>query len=314
MTLALATLTSDGIILTADSRQTYRNNVGMVRIGSDNATKLFKLTQHVGVAIAGKAFLSDSNGNLKNVGHFIEEFRTAGLPSTASTKEIAQLLIDYLTKLFVDKELESLKARIATVINSQGGSGLTFKPSDGNIQGYSFVDQTGQIKDDAGSFDTIDLIVAGVDQDKIGRSYRASVPKGILNESDTQECGAMWIGQGDVLARIVLGYDPIAANLDFVKAASNAAPAQINEELSKLRYIVNWGTMTLQDAIDFNVLITRTTESIQRFSDGTVLAPGGVTGVGGEIGVAAVLLDQGFTWIRKKQLTIEGIGAAALQL
>jgi hypothetical protein len=35
----------------------------------------------------------------------------------------------------------------------------------------------------------------------------------------------------------------------------------------------------LQDAIDFNILITRATESIQRFSDGTVFAPGGITGL-----------------------------------
>ena len=71
MTLALNTLTSNGMILTADSRQTYRNSAGMVRIGSDSTTKIFKVTDMVGVAIAGKAFVPDPNGKLKNVGYFI---------------------------------------------------------------------------------------------------------------------------------------------------------------------------------------------------------------------------------------------------
>jgi hypothetical protein len=33
----------EGIVLAADSRQTYRNNVGASRIGSDSATKIFVL-------------------------------------------------------------------------------------------------------------------------------------------------------------------------------------------------------------------------------------------------------------------------------
>ena len=78
MTLAIATITSSGIVLSADSRQTYRNNAGVMRIGSDTATKLFQLTERCGVAISGKAFLIEQNqeaGLIKDTGYFINKFK-----------------------------------------------------------------------------------------------------------------------------------------------------------------------------------------------------------------------------------------------
>src|SRR5713101_4190933 len=102
MTLALTTLTPTGIILTADSRQTYRSTAGMFRIGSDNVIKMFKLTNTVGTTIAGRAFLPDANGNTKNVGYFIEQFKTSDLDGL-STKEVAERLNTYLSALFVLK-------------------------------------------------------------------------------------------------------------------------------------------------------------------------------------------------------------------
>ena len=56
MSLAINTTTPEGIVLTADSRQSYRNRKGMARIGSDNASKLFQLNKRVGVAVTGLAF------------------------------------------------------------------------------------------------------------------------------------------------------------------------------------------------------------------------------------------------------------------
>ena len=65
--------------------------------------------------------------------------------------------------------------------------------------------------------------------------------------------------------------------------------------------------MTLQDAIDFCALVTKTTESIQRFSDGTFLNPGGITGVGGEVDIALITPEKGFVWIKKKNLHCEDV-------
>jgi hypothetical protein len=252
-------------------------------------------------------FIADAGGNPKNVGYFIEEFKNQEIDPTLSVKEIAQRVNGYLAGLFVAKELDILKARITDSVAQQGGTQLEFKPSVGNIQPFSFRDQTGQTKEEQWFFETVELTVAGIDQDKVGRAYNVFVPTGITCETDTLKCGALWIGQGDVVARIMKGYDPIGGgNLSFVKEALSRDPVQVQAELAKLEYIVNWGTMTLQDAVDFNILITRTTESIQRFSDGTILNPGGITGVGGGISVAAILPEAGFTWIKKRQLSAEG--------
>ena len=115
----------------------------------------------------------------------------------------------------------------------------------------------------------------------------------------------MWIGQTDVLVRIIKGFAPEIGALDFVKEATTKDKPVIEKQLNQLEYLINWGTMTLQDAIDFGILITRTTESIQRFSDGTFLSPGGITGVGGDIDIAVITPEKGFVWLNKKQLTAE---------
>jgi len=147
--------------------------------------------------------------------------------------------------------------------------------------------------------------VAGIDDDLIGRAYSVYIPKGVLLEKDTKTGGVMWIGQTDVLVRIVKGFALEIVNLDFMKEATTKNKPAVEKQLNQLEYLINWGTMTLQDAVDFGVLITRTTESIQRFSDGTFLSPGGITGVGGDIDVAVITPEKGFIWLKKKQLIAE---------
>jgi hypothetical protein len=98
MTLSLACLTSSGIVLSTDSRQTYRNKANMTRIGTDSALKLFQITHAIGVVIAGKAFFPDSNGVFKNTGWHIEEFKKTDLPTNGSSREVAVALNNYLSK------------------------------------------------------------------------------------------------------------------------------------------------------------------------------------------------------------------------
>ncbi len=105
-----------------------------------------------------------------------------------------------------------------------------------------------------------------------------------------------------MLGRIIKGYAPEIERLDFVNEALAKDTNSVVTQLNKIEYIINWGTITLQDAIDFCILMTRTTESIQRFSDGTILSPGGIPGVGGEIDIAIITPENGFTWLKKKKL------------
>lgn len=305
MTLVISTITSSGIVLTADSRQTYKNNAGAIRIGSDSVMKLFKLTEFSGVAISGKAFLNEEGQPVKDVGYFINKFKKSEDLKDLSVKEIAVKLNKYLSDLFVKKEKDNLKKLIETEVNKLGGTNLSFPSTDDNLVPYSYKDKDGKVGTFTGWIDTINIIVAGMDKDKVGRAYSVFVPKGIGAERDTKQCGALWVGQTDVLSRIVKGYAPEIESLNFVKEALTKDNSSTTEQLSKMEYLINWGTITLQDAIDFCVLMTRTTESIQRFSDGTILTPGGIAGVGGEIDIAVITPEKGFTWLKRKKLKAE---------
>lgn len=64
--------------------------------------------------------------------------------------------------------------------------------------------------------------------------------------------------------------------------------------------------MTLQDAVDFCVLMIQTTSAIQRFSDGIIADPGDMPGVGGPVDVAVIIPDKGFVWVSRKKLRVGG--------
>ncbi len=66
MSLTINTTTPEGIVLAADSRQSYRNSKGMARIGSDNASKLFQLNKRIGVAVTGLAEKKILAGNTQS--------------------------------------------------------------------------------------------------------------------------------------------------------------------------------------------------------------------------------------------------------
>lgn len=259
MTLALAALTSAGIVLTADSRQTYQNGANALRVGTDNANKLFKLSEKIGIVVAGNAFARDENNELKSIEWFVEEFRKADF------KRIRSKTIKLVAKKFA-KFLR-----------------------DRNIIGVNF-------------------IVAGIEANGSGKAYLfLGEQVGIIDSlsRNMQNGGFLRIGQDDVVTRIMNGRAPELLNVDFVKNASTAG-VNVNDELAGLHYIINWGAITLQDAIDFCVLMTRITENIQRFSDGTYMKPGGIPGVGGSIDVAVITKD-GFSWLQQKTLEVKEI-------
>ena len=79
------------------------------------------------------------------------------------------------------------------------------------------------------------------------------------------------------------------------------------KQLQGLEYQVNWGTMTLQDAVNFCVLAIKTTEAIQGFSDGIQLDPGDIPGVGGAVDIAIITRGEGFEWIKQKGINSDAI-------
>ena len=94
------------------------------------------------------------------------------------------------------------------------------------------------------------FIVAGFNRDDSHQSAVVYVLGNTQVSRDSkvkgQEYGANWIGQIDVIARVVLGFDARIQNLPFfAKVASENTPAQIQAQLSGLEYVIQWGNNDL---------------------------------------------------------------------
>lgn len=311
MSLAINATTPEGIILAADSRQSFRNQKGMARIGSDNASKLYQLNKRIGVAVTGLAFLPE-DGNFKNIGEFIEQYKRDSDLDKLDVNEVAEKLYN----LFNDKynwkdQLNILPEKIKEDLKHQGCEVLDIKINN-NIVEFRFKDPRGNEQHGAGAIDPIVLLIAGYNKDGSHSVYSCHIPGKIEkkrgNKDKGREYGASWIGQTDVVTRIVLGYDPRIGNLKFVNEnVKSIGNEELNKQLGGLEYSIQWGTMTLQDAVDFCTLMIETTSAMQRFSDGIATNPGDMPGVGGPIDVAVITPDHGFVWVNRKKLKVNGI-------
>lgn len=305
MSLAINTVTPEGIVLAADSRQSYRNKKGVSRVGSDSASKLFLINERVGVAITGIAFIQE-DGTAKNVSKFIEQFKREVDLENLSVKEIAEKL-HYLfeKKIKPQEQLLNLETAVKNDLIAKGLQIEEIKQED-NVIKFKFKDLAGLSQESVATIDGLALFVAGYNSDSSHEVYNVYIPGETIKRRDSKqkdlEYGANWLGQTDVVTRIILGWDHRIFNLGFVKKAiEDKKQPVIEKELNGLQYAINWGSMPLQDAIDFSVLIIQTTEAIQRFSDGIHLDPGDIPGVGGPVDVL-VLTPSGPQWIQKKEL------------
>lgn len=308
MSLAINTTTPEGIVLAADSRQSYRNQKGVSRIGSDSASKLFLINNRIGVAVTGLAFLQE-NGIPKNISKFIEQFKREVEVEKLSVKEVADKL-HYIfdKKLNWQEQLDKLPDQIKTNFIKQGFEIIEVKKEQYNVK-FKIKDKTGNIKEGVGGIDGLVLFVAGYNSDGSHEVYNVYIPGETMKRRDSNqkgmEYGANWIGQTDVVSRIIKGWDPRILNAAFIgEIIKQKGQPEIEKQLNSLEYAINWGAMPLQDAIDFTVLAIQTTSAIQRFSDGIQADPGDMPGVGGPIDVL-VLTPDGPKWVKQKELKIE---------
>lgn len=309
MSLIINVVSPEGIILASDSRQSYRNKKGMARIGSDNASKIFKLSERVGIALAGPAFL-DENGNSKNISKFAEEFQNSHKIEKMTVKEIALEAKKFFERKYdYEKELEKAKENILSKLHQQGASSVEIEKKPPIIR-FSFKDARGEKKEIVGSIEVLSIVVAGYNKDGSHKSFIVYVPGKVQEKRNSKkkgmEYGASWVGQTGTLVRIIKGFEP--RMFDFVPFAKEATKQyglpEIEKQISGLEYAISWGTMTLQDAIDFSVLVINTTAAIQRFSDGIKADPGDIPGVGGRVDVAVITPNNGFIWVSKKSIKV----------
>lgn len=308
MSLGINTTTPEGIVLGSDSRQSYRNLKGMSRVGSDSASKIFKLSSRVGLIVTGLAFLPD-NGVPKNISRFVDDFKKSIDAEKLTVYEISEKLKEFFEgKYQYQDQLKQLIPQIKADLERQGCEVIEINEEKNHIK-FKFSDQAGIKKQGIAGVDQLQFIVAGYNQDGSHQVVMVYVPGDIDLKRDStkkgNEYGASWIGQTDVVTRIVLGFDNRMGNLPMIQKATNEINKQeVQKQLGSLEYVIQWGTMTLQDGIDFSVLVIETTTAIQRFSDGIAGDPGDMPGVGGPIDVAVITPEKGFVWITKKTLRV----------
>ncbi len=283
----------------------------MARVGSDTASKLFQLNKRIGCTIAGIAFLP-AEGGIKNISAFIDEFKRVHEVELMDVEEMSQKLYNFFNtkydwktavqdlKMLIKKDLENNHLQIVGDFLEENG-----------ILKFTFKDRAGKEEVGGAGVDRIDIMVGGFNHDGSHQSFICNIPGQVGKKRDSKEkgreYGAAWIGQTDVTSRIVLGWDVRMFALPFVQdMIKNLGEDKIGQQLRGLEYQISWGTMTLQDAVDFCTLAIKTTEAIQRFSDGIRIDPGDIPGVGGSIDVAVITRDKGFVWIKKKNIVLEG--------
>lgn len=308
MSLGINTTTPEGLVLAADSRQSYRNQKGASRIGSDSASKVFRLGRDKGLAVAGPAFLPEG-GVVKNVSRFVEEFKSLTPCDDLSVNEVSDKLKAFFeAKYPYQKQLDALPGQIKGDLERQGCKVVEIKKESTHVT-FKFIDAQGRPQNGVAGVDQLQFLVAGFNPDKSHQVCMVYVPGEVELKRDSSkrgaEYGASWIGQIDVVSRIVLGFDGRIGNLPmFQQITTQVGQEEMQRQLRGLEYSIRWGTMTLQDAIDFSVLAIETTTAIQRFSDGISADPGDIPGVGGHVDVAVITQDTGFVWVSKKNLQV----------
>jgi len=302
MSLAIITTTNEGNIMAADSMETYKNSIGDTREGSQTRMKLFQLNSRVGAVACGLSFLE--NKNIQQ--HMMELKRMVdfeGLP----VYDIAEKLYDHFYGKY-DAYLKASAERRKKDLEEKGFKKVTFA-FDLECVILKYLDSGGKEVVQKFFQPIIEFLICGYDPDGTNKVYKITIPdpkekNGIVLKLSKDQCGATWIGQTDVLVRIIRGWSPQVKQLKTIQELTDSKRAEFLKQLDDQEYLINWGTMTLQDAIEFSDLAIKTTESIQKITDGTWMLPGSSPGVGGPIDIAVVTPEKGFVWVQKKYLHV----------
>ncbi len=283
-TVSITIKTNDGIIVAADSRITSEGG-GKTRVASEYGEKVKQVGSHAAVTFAGAATLITDGGVERSIGSVVGTYKNNARISDStyiSPEDVANGLEQLLSQYYNSYQVVNCgRPRLEIVIAGYTDSGKAqcFELNYPNVR-----------KLDSGKYE-----VYGVLKPSFSPGYLGVVP----------------LGQTDVFTRLIKGYDPQLKRFACTKVVTAIVPDSVDSAVSdttvdtlqldwdEFRYDVEYGTMTLQDAIDFAVFIVRATIEAQRFNQKAV------QGVGGTIDIAVITPD-GFQWIQQKRLHGEG--------
>ncbi|MCS6843605.1 MAG: hypothetical protein NZ528_04655 [Caldilineales bacterium] len=185
MTIVITVTVPEGMVIAADSRQTYTNSRGDLRVNSDNAHKLFTVGPHVMAAAWGWAFLDG-----RSIYSHVKDFIVGIQGQTLSVEETARRLGAHLHQQYLASVQQGLSKPVA-----EGNYAVALM-----VGGY-----------DPGS--------------RAGRLFEVYVPEGEYYErqSTDRKPGMSWRGYPAVISRLIRGYDPRLLELEGITPALRAA-------------------------------------------------------------------------------------------
>jgi hypothetical protein len=304
MSLAIVTTTNEGNILSADSMETYRNTLGDTREGSQTRMKLFQLNKRIGAVACGLSFLEN-----RNVQQHIQELKRTVNFEGMQVKDVAEKIYDYFLEKYTAYLTASAERRKKD-FETAGHKKVTYK-LELEVITLKYSDKGGPDAEQKFFQPIMEFLIAGHDPDGTNNIYKITIPdpkekNGVVLKLTKDQCGATWIGQTDVLIRIIRGWSPQIKQLKGIQEIPEVKRVELLRQIDDQEYLINWGTMTTQDAMEFSDLAIKTTESIQKITDGTWMYPGSSPGVGGPVDIAVVTPEKGFAWVQKKKLHIGG--------
>lgn len=303
MTLIVNIVTPEGIIMASDSRQSERNLKQFTRISTNSATKLFSLNDRVIVGTAGLAFFADHSGIRQNVSEYIESFKKDNNLQNLTVDEIAEKLQEYINKQYPwEKQLDISAQQLEVDAERNGEKILTLERKDDSIE-FKIKQPSGRIKEGHLNIEPVNLLISGYNPDGSCETYEINSPGKRILKRKNNEFGCTWIGQGDVVTRLILGYDSNLFKVPTVKSLNKKTVEDLRSQIRGLEYYIQWSLLTLQDAVDLAVFLIKSTSFVQRYADGISMDIGEIQGVGGPIDVV-LITKNGIKWINKKEITI----------
>ncbi|RAP52523.1 MAG: hypothetical protein BZ138_02995 [Methanosphaera sp. rholeuAM270] len=303
MTLIVNIVTPEGIIMASDSRQSERNIKQFTRISTNSANKLFSLNDRVIVATAGLAFFADSSGIRKNVSEYIESFKKENNLENLTVDEISAKLHEYINiKYPWEKQLDISAQQLEIDAERNGEKILSLERNVDSIE-FKIKQPSGRIKEGHLNIEPVNLLVSGYNADGTSETYEINSPGKRIIKRANNEFGCTWIGQGDVVSRLILGYDSNLFKIQTIKSLNKKSIDELHSQVHGLEYYIQWSLLTLQDAVDLAVFLIKTTSFLQRYTDGISMDIGDIQGVGGPVDVVLITKDE-IRWINKKEIGI----------
>lgn len=297
MTIIVGITTPDGVILASESRTTQSHEGGH-RILSDSAQKVFEIRERFGVATTGLAFIG---GN--TIAGLMDQFLAQlGQDDPEDVDSFADALGRFFDEHFIAWIREGRDAE-AQAQSDEERNDEEMADDDEEGEEQAEEDDDGDVWDTDALGYPLRFLVAGYDAGGIGHIHEVLIPgaeRGDYSPNSTER-GTMWRGQTDVITRMLKGVDTSSLRLPVDKLREEVI-AEIVDGFASLEYI-HLFPITLQDAVDYASFLIRTTIDMQRFSDGTVGAPGEVPGCGGPLQILIVERSE-TRWAAKPELRV----------